>query len=115
MLCAGLLSDSAGEPVEFGSNGREFLIACPLKGSDDLVIRRAFDRTRSKDSRFTTGRLNLLFQPLKILVRFFIRRKDIDRILDCDRPEFLKFAPDANAQVRWLRGQLMNQQYPLML
>src|ERR1041384_5680104 len=113
MLRARLLSDSSGEPVEFRGNRRKLRLARLPESSDDLVICCALDRTRSKHSRFTTSRFDLLFQPMEILVCFFIRRQDVDRILDCDRAELLQFAPDTNAQICRLSRQLMNQHDPL--
>jgi len=67
------------------------------KQGDNLFIGRAFHRAGAKDPRITTFPVDLLFEPLKILMRLLGERQHINRVFNRHRTELLQLAPDAHA------------------
>src|ERR1044072_8349011 len=114
MFGARLFANPARQTVEFSSDRGKLVVTRTSECTDDFFIRCALNGSSSKNRSFTAGCLDLLFQPLKVLVSLFISWEDIDRILDRHRPELLQFTPDTNAQICRPGWQLMNQQNPLM-
>ena len=99
----------AGGVFILDRNDGKFLITRFAKSRSDFFVSRAFDGCGLKDCSFATRRFDLLLQPLKIFVSFFVGRKHIDRVLDCYRAQLLQLAPNAHAQVCGLGRQLMDQ------
>ena len=76
----------------------------------------------SSDQASTLSAANTLASPPAALTSVFSHSKSsrasgsvgqrIHRLLDRDGPELLQSAPGAHAQVRWTRGQLVNEQQP---
>src|SRR5262245_5754340 len=114
MLSTRLFANPTSQTIELGRNRGELLIARVTECVDNLLIRCALNRSRSKNSGLTTSRLDFLFQPLKILVGLFVGGQDVHGVLDCDSAELLQLAPDANAQICRPGRQLMDEQYPFM-
>src|SRR5262245_19014362 len=114
MFGAGLFADSASQTVELGSKRVKLRITCCAKGSDDLFVGSTLDRSRPKYARLASCGRDFLLQALEVLVRLFIRWKNVYGILNRNGAKLLQFAPDANAEVGWSGWQLMNQQYPFM-
>src|ERR1044072_3767932 len=114
MFGARLFANPARQTGEFSSDRRKLIFPRTSEGTYHFFIRSPLNGSSSKNRSFTAGRLDILFQPLKVLVCLFISWEDIDRILDRHRPELLQFTPDTNAQICRPGWQLMNQQNPLM-
>src|ERR1044072_6425888 len=104
-----LFANATSESVEFRGDGGKLVVARGAKGVDDLLIGCTFNRAGAEDGRFAAGGFDLLLEPLEVLVRFLVSGKDVDRVLDGDRAQLLQLPPDAHAEVRRPRRELMNQ------
>src|ERR1700755_1789990 len=114
MLSTRLFANATSQTIELSSERRKLFVACLAERTDDLLVRCALNRSRSKNNGFTASRLDLLFQPLKILVGLFVGGQNVDGVLDCDSAELLQLTPDANAKIRRSGRQLMDEHYPLI-
>src|SRR5215470_14583206 len=115
MTAALLLADRPSQSVQFRSDLRVLLIPRLIECSAYLRVSGPFDRAGAKDGRLAARRLDLLLEPLEILVRLFVEGEDVDRILDRHGAEPLQLAPDADAQVGRLRRQLVDQEDPFLV
>src|SRR5262249_55863575 len=72
MTAPPLLSNCARQPLQLRRNLRILLIASLTKCGDNLRVSSPFHRARAKDTRLPTRRLNILLEPLEILVRLVV-------------------------------------------
>src|SRR5438552_5609172 len=72
MLATRLSTNCASQTTQLCRDRRKLFVARFAKGGNDFIIGCAFDRGGLKHSCFTAGRFDLLLQPLKIFVRFFV-------------------------------------------
>src|SRR5215510_4918953 len=107
MLCTSLFANATSQTIKLSGDRRKLFVACLAECPNNFLIGCAFNRSRSKDSSFPARRLDLLFQPLKILVGLFVGGQDVNGVLDCDSSKLLQLTPDANAQIRRSGRQLM--------
>ena len=78
----------------------------------DLLIRQAFDEPRLADRAVAAPLDDFPKHPLEVLTGLLALGEDVDGVLDGDRSQSLQAAPDLDAQVIRLGGNLMDEHRP---
>src|SRR5262249_47599743 len=90
-------------------------VSCGIEHRLRLGICEAVQEARFHEERFTVRALDLTDGPFEVLGRLIYRRERIDGVLDEDRAQALKAAPDLDPRVLRLLGKLVDEDEPARL